>query len=90
MVTFTYLQGQEVHLTEFVRHLEVYLPLFRQLSEFRFLYLARLDSHFEKGQGTIRFARGDSARVGRIGGPAPLFPNSQGLGPGSLCIFVGD
>jgi hypothetical protein len=50
VVTFTYLQGQEVHLTEFVRHLEVYLPLFRQLSEFRFLYLARLDSHFEKAK----------------------------------------
>jgi hypothetical protein len=48
VVTFTYLQGQEVHLTEFVHHLEAYLPLFRQLSEFRFLYLARLDSHFEK------------------------------------------
>ena len=50
VVTFTYLQGQEVHLTEFVRHLEVYLPLFRQLSEFRFLYLARVDSHFEKAK----------------------------------------
>jgi hypothetical protein len=50
VVTFTYLQGQEVHLTEFVRHLEMYLPLFRQLSEFRFLYLARLDSHFEKAK----------------------------------------
>jgi hypothetical protein len=50
VVTFTYLQGQEVHLTEFVRHLEVYLPLFRQLSEFRFLYLARLDSYFEKAK----------------------------------------
>src|SRR5260370_10905398 len=50
VVTFTYLQGQEVHLKEFVRHLEVYLPLFRQLSEFRFLYLARVDSHFEKAK----------------------------------------
>lgn len=50
VVTFTYLQGQEVHLTEFVRHLEVYLPLFRQLSEFRFLYLARVDSHFKKAK----------------------------------------
>jgi hypothetical protein len=50
VVTFTYLQGQEVHLTEFVRHLEVYLPLFRQLSEFKFIYLARLDSHFEKAK----------------------------------------
>jgi hypothetical protein len=50
VVTFTYLQGQEAHLTGFVRHLEAYLPLFRQLPEFRFLYLARLDSHFEKAK----------------------------------------
>jgi hypothetical protein len=50
VVTFTYLQGQEVQLTEFVRHLEMYLPLFRQLSEFKFIYLARLDSHFEKAK----------------------------------------
>ena len=50
VVTFTYLQGQEAHLTEFVRHLETYLPLFRQLSAFRFLYLTRVDSHFEKAK----------------------------------------
>jgi len=49
-VTFTYLQGAEASLTEFVHHLEAYLPLFRQLSEFRFLYLARVDSHFEKAK----------------------------------------
>ena len=40
----------EATLTEFVRHLETYLPLFRQLSAFRFLYLARVDSHFEKAK----------------------------------------
>src|SRR5271155_1963421 len=50
VVMFTYLQGHGVHRTGFVRHLELYLPLFRQLSEFRFLYLARLDSHFEKAR----------------------------------------
>ena len=50
VVTFTYLQGQGTNLTEFVRHLEVYLPLFRQLTDFRFLYLARFDSHFEKAK----------------------------------------
>jgi hypothetical protein len=50
VVTFTYLQGPEANLTEFVHHLEAYLSLFRQLSEFRFLYLARVDSHFEKAQ----------------------------------------
>jgi len=49
-VTFTYLQGPEASLTEFVHHLEVYLPLFRQLPEFRVLYLARVDSHFEKAK----------------------------------------
>jgi hypothetical protein len=47
VVTFTFLHGADANLTEFVHHLEAYLPLFRQLSEFRFLYLARVDSHFE-------------------------------------------
>ena len=50
VVTFTYVQGAEASLTDFVHHLEAYLPLFRQLSEFRFLYLARTDSHFEKAK----------------------------------------
>lgn len=50
VVTFTYLQGSEVTLTGFVHHLKVYLPLFRQLSEFRFVYLARVDVHFEKAK----------------------------------------
>jgi hypothetical protein len=50
VVTFTYLQGREATLTEFVHHLEEYLALFRQLSAFRFLYLARVDSHFQKAK----------------------------------------
>src|SRR6202451_1574975 len=50
MVTFTYLPGPEASLREFVHHLEAYLPLFRQLSTFRFLYLARVNSHFEKAK----------------------------------------
>jgi hypothetical protein len=50
VVTFTYLQGQEANLTGFAHHLEAYLPLFRQLTEFRFLYLARFESHFEKAK----------------------------------------
>jgi hypothetical protein len=50
VVTFTYLQGSEASLTEFVHHLEAYLPLFRELSEFRFLYLARDDSRFGKAK----------------------------------------
>ena len=50
VVTFTYIHGSEANLTEFVHHLETYLPLFRQLSAFRFLYLARGDSHFQKAK----------------------------------------
>ena len=47
VVTVTFIQGSEASMTEFVHHLEAYLPLFRQLSEFRFLYLARAGSHFQ-------------------------------------------
>jgi hypothetical protein len=50
LVTFSYVQGQDTTLAQFVRHLEMYLPLFRELTEFRFLYLAQFDSHFEKAQ----------------------------------------
>jgi len=50
VVTFTYIHGSEANFREFVHHLEAYLPLFRQLSEFRFLYLARVDSHFAKAK----------------------------------------
>ena len=49
-VTFTYLHGSEANLRGFVHHLETYLPLFRQLSAFRFLYLARVDAHFKKAK----------------------------------------
>ena len=50
VVTFTLLPGPEASLREFVHHVEAYLPLFRQLCAFRFLYLARVDSHFEKAK----------------------------------------
>jgi hypothetical protein len=50
VVTFSYIQPAEANLSEFVRHLEAYLPLFRELSEFRFLYLARTESHFDKAR----------------------------------------
>jgi hypothetical protein len=50
VVTFTYVQGPEASLTEFVHHLQAYLPLFRQLSGLRFVYLARLSSYFEKAK----------------------------------------
>jgi hypothetical protein len=48
VVTFTYLNEATNGFSDFVQHLETYLPLFRQLSEFRMLYLSRTDAHFEK------------------------------------------
>ncbi len=45
-VTFTYIQGAEANLAGFVHHLQMYLPLFRELSEFRFLFLARTECAF--------------------------------------------
>jgi hypothetical protein len=53
-VTFTYLQGPETNLAGFAHHLQAYLPLFRQLSEFRFLFLARNDAQFGKAADVFR------------------------------------
>jgi len=50
VVSFSYIQPPEANLTEFTRHLNQYLPLFRSLSAFRFLYLARSSSHFQKAR----------------------------------------
>jgi len=48
VVTFTYLHEAESTFSEFVHHLGDYIPLFQQLSQFRFLYVSRTDSRFEK------------------------------------------
>jgi hypothetical protein len=48
VVTFTYVHEGPVTFAEFIHHLENYLPLFRQLSEFRMLYVSRTDTHFAK------------------------------------------
>jgi hypothetical protein len=50
LVTFSYIQPADANLSAFVRHLEAYLPLLRELSAFRFLYLARSDSHFDRAR----------------------------------------
>lgn len=50
VVSFSYIQPAEANLSEFVRHLEAYLPFFRELPELRFLYLARSNSHFGKAR----------------------------------------
>jgi hypothetical protein len=48
VVTFTYLHDGANGFSDFVHHLETYLPLFRQLSEFRMLYVSRSDSYFAR------------------------------------------
>lgn len=48
VVTFTYLHEGPVSFAAFIHHLENYLPLFRQLSEFRMLYVSRTDVHFAR------------------------------------------
>lgn len=54
IATFTYLQAPEANLAGFVHHLQTYLPLFRELSEFAFLFLARTDAHFAKAYELFR------------------------------------
>ena len=48
VVTFTYMHETEATFSEFIHHLENYIPLFQQLTEFRFIYVSRTDSRFEK------------------------------------------
>jgi hypothetical protein len=48
VVTFSYIQPVEANLSNFGRHLRDYLPLFRELPAFRFVYLARSSWHFEQ------------------------------------------
>ena len=48
VVSFTYIHEGAAGFTDFIRHLESYLPLFRQLAEFRLVYVSRTDSHFGK------------------------------------------
>src|SRR5260370_28672730 len=48
VVTFTYIHDGGAAFADFVHHLESYLPLFRQLWQFRLVYASRTDSHFGK------------------------------------------
>ena len=54
VITLTYLQGPGANLVAFVHHLRAYLSLFRQLNQFRFLFLARADAHFAKAAEVFR------------------------------------
>ena len=48
VVTFTYMHEADSTFSEFVHHLKDYIPLFQQLSQFRFVYVSRADSRFAK------------------------------------------
>jgi hypothetical protein len=50
VVTLSFIQGSEASLLALVHHLQVHRPLFRELSEFHFLYLARTEVHFTKAR----------------------------------------
>ena len=50
IATFSFIQGSEASLSAFVHHLQAYSSLFRELREFRFLYLSRIDAHFAKAR----------------------------------------
>jgi hypothetical protein len=48
VVTFSYVDPGFESLAAFVTHLRQYQPLFRELSAFRFFYIAKTPSHFQK------------------------------------------
>jgi hypothetical protein len=54
VITFSFIQGSDKTLAALIHHFENYSPLFRELREFRFLYLARTDMHFAKARELFR------------------------------------
>jgi hypothetical protein len=54
VVTFTYVHAGVSTLLDFTHHLEAYLPLFRQLSEFGFVYASRTDACFPTATEVFR------------------------------------
>jgi len=54
LATFTYVHAGASTLVDFTHHLEAYLPLFRRLSEFGFVYASRTDACFPKATEVFR------------------------------------
>jgi hypothetical protein len=48
IATFSFIQGSGANLSAFAHHLRAYGPLFRELAELRFLFLARSEAYFAK------------------------------------------
>jgi len=55
VVTFTYVAADADNLVGFVTHLKDYLPLLRQLKQFRFLFISARSDHF--AQAALIFSR---------------------------------
>lgn len=56
VVTFSYVDSGAETISGFVTHLAAYLPLFRQLDSFRFLYISPRESQFDKATEAFRRA----------------------------------
>jgi hypothetical protein len=54
VATFSYVHAGTSTLLDFTHHLEAYLPLFRQLSEFGFVYASRTDACFARATEVFR------------------------------------
>jgi hypothetical protein len=50
VVTLSYVDPGQASLAGFANHLHAYMPLFRQLGEFAFLYIANSPVHFERAE----------------------------------------
>jgi hypothetical protein len=50
VITFSYVDLGQPNLTGFIAHLAAYQALFRQLADFRFLYISRTPAHFDRAR----------------------------------------
>jgi len=53
VINFTYIAPEVDNLAAFVTHLQNYLPLFRNLQQFNFLFLSSCESFFPKARATF-------------------------------------
>ena len=54
VITFSYVDPGQASLAAFATHLHAYLPLFRQVGDFSFLYIANSPVHFVHAEGALR------------------------------------
>ena len=80
VVTFTYIHEGAAAFTDFVRHLESYLPLFRQLFRVPAGLCIPYRFALREGHGNLFFPREDSTRIRHRRRSASLLPRAQSLG----------